>query len=374
MNAVLIDDEKMVLNYLEELLQDYETINVIGTFTNPHAGKDFIETEAVDIVFLDINMPEYNGMEIAKDIRKTNPDLMIIFVTAHDEYAVDSFEVQATDYVVKPILKERIDKTIARIQTKMADLHKEPALIINLFNNIQFNFLNKQPVSIQFNMAKVQQLFLYLLHYQSRLVRKEELIDMLWPNLEERKAFSQLYNAIYMIRKEIAPYEENISITTYSDSYKVELNHTVTDVREFEASIPLLPPLTEQSITSYEELLVLYKGNYLEGYDYEWADGERYRLQTLWVNIALDVARWYDEKKEYDKLNNLCKRICDIEPITEQAYLYLMKIAAKRNENSSVHYYYTKLKNELEKEIQEKPNDELQEWYHTWQENVSSII
>src|SRR5690625_3369011 len=133
MKAVLIDDEKMVLTYLEELLSDYETINVVGTFTNPQDGKEFIETEKVDVAFLDINMPEYNGMEIAKDIRKTNPDLMIIFVTAHDEYAIDSFEVQATDYVVKPILKERIDKTIKRIQIKMDKIYKETNIRINLY-------------------------------------------------------------------------------------------------------------------------------------------------------------------------------------------------------------------------------------------------
>src|SRR5690625_2801800 len=347
MKAVLIDDEKMVLNYLEELLGNYDTINVVGTFTNPHAGKEFIEKEGVDVAFLDINMPEYNGMEIAKDIRKTNPDLMIIFVTAHDEYAIDSFEVQATDYVVKPILKERIDKTIKRIQIKMDKIYKEPTLRINLFGQTQFKFLNKERISVQFKMAKVQQLFLYLLHFQTRLVRKEELIDMLWPNLEETNAFSQLYNAIYMIRKEIAPYDENISIQTYADSYKLELNHTVTDVREFEANIPLLPSLNEGSIKSYEETLELYKGNYLEGYHYEWADGERYRLQTLWINIALDIAKWYDENKEYSKLRKLCHKICKIEPLTEQAYLYLMKLAADRNENSSVHYYYTNLSNEL---------------------------
>src|SRR5699024_6509572 len=126
--------------------------------------------------------------------------------------------------------------------------------------------------AIHFKMTKVQYLFLYLLHNRSNVVRKEYLLDTLWGDLEEKNAFSQLYNAVYILRKELEPYKRYIKIMTFSDSYQLDITNTVVDVDAFEAAIPTLPILDEHTYGIYQQTVDMYTGNFLNEYDYLWIE------------------------------------------------------------------------------------------------------
>lgn len=99
MKAILIDDEQLALDLLERNLNNIGSIEVIGTHTDPMEGKKDILQKDVDIIFLDIHLPEVNGMELAEQIIEKKPYLPIIFVTAFNEYAVKAFELNALDYI-----------------------------------------------------------------------------------------------------------------------------------------------------------------------------------------------------------------------------------------------------------------------------------
>src|SRR5690625_686345 len=227
MKVILIDDEQSALDFLDSILQDYEDVEVVGKYLNPLDGLEKLDEVPIDIVFLDINLPGGYGINIAKQLNEIYPDLHIVIVTANNQFAVNVFEVDALDYIVKPITKERLYKTFGRIYKKMKELPFETKAMITMFNKVQFILPNEEPIPIQFNLIKTQHVFIYLLHYRTKLVRKEELIELLWKNLDEKKAYSQLYNAIYMIRKRLAPYRKYITISTYSDSYRLELKDTI---------------------------------------------------------------------------------------------------------------------------------------------------
>ncbi len=368
MKVILIDDEQNALDYLDDLLHEYTNIEIVGKYLNPLDGLEKLEEELIDVVFLDINLPGGYGINIAKQLNELYPDLHIVFVTAYNQYAVNAFEVDALDYIVKPVTKERLDKTFERITQNTITLPSEANLKITMFNKVQFNLPEEDPVLMQFKLTKTQHVFIYLLHFRTKLVRKDELIDLLWDDLDEKRAYSQLYNAIYIIRKELAPYEKYISITTYSDSYRLELNHTVVDVEQFEFSLPTLPRLDENSLEQFIKVIELYKGDYLVGYDYYWADNERYRLQMLWVNVSLDLVAWYYAQKMFDEATALSLEISTISPLTEDAYFYLMKISAEKEVNSAVHFHFSRLKEVLGREIQEAPSQKIDIWYNTWRE------
>lgn len=368
MNVVLIDDEQSALDYLEDLLMMHDDIHIIGKYLNPFKGIDHILATDVTIVFLDINMSVFNGIDVAAVLKEKKPDVQIVFVTAYDDYALDAFEVAAVDYLMKPVLKERLDKTLTQVRKLAGKDPVDPTMKITLFHKVQFIPPGREGVSIQFNMAKVQQLFIYMLYNRTRLVRKEQLIDMLWEELEEKRALSQLYNAIYMIRKQLAPYEKFINITTYADSYRLNVSNTVIDVDLFEDKIAALPTLSDKNFQHHQEVIDYYTDNYLIDYDYLWVENERYRLQTLWVNVTLDLLHWYFTQEKYEEAMKLCLRICHIAPITEEAYFYLMKISAKKEAHSSVHYHFSQLSETLYREIQMAPNQKIINWYESWRE------
>lgn len=372
LRVVLIDDEQNALDYLSELLLPYDDIEVVGAYSNPVTGIERILQDGVDLVFLDINMPDFSGIDVATELRKHNQNIFIVFVTAHDQYAIEAFDVEASDYVMKPVLTDRLHETIMRIRKYRGSDITEPELKITMLQRIQFILSNGEPVPIHFNMTKIQHLFIYLLHNRSRLVRKEHIVDMLWDDLEEKNAFSQLYNAIYIMRKELEPYEKFIEITTFSDSYRLDLTNTIVDVDEFEQAIPKLPPINETTYETHQQILDIFSGNYLTDYDYLWVENERYRLQTLWVNVALDLLHWYYIEEKYDAATNLCVTISEIAPLTEAAYFYLMKISDEREADSAVHYHYSQLQEVLYREIQEKPSEKIVEWYENWRKDKNN--
>lgn len=142
LKACLIDDEELALKYLEKLLLETHEIDVIGTFLEP---KEFLRTvtEAKpDVVFLDIEMAMMNGLELAEEIQMINPSIQIIFVTAYEMYAVKAFELNALDYIVKPLQRQRIAGTVARIKERYMETNKlesEPvsAPVICSFGQLQ---------------------------------------------------------------------------------------------------------------------------------------------------------------------------------------------------------------------------------------------
>jgi DNA-binding LytR/AlgR family response regulator len=113
--AVIIDDENLAIEELKYLVSQNKSIEVIGTFTNPLHALDFLKNHSVDVVFLDIQMPMKSGLELAKDIMHLIKSPKIIFVTAYDTYAIDAFNVNAIDYILKPTSQERLDQAVNKV-------------------------------------------------------------------------------------------------------------------------------------------------------------------------------------------------------------------------------------------------------------------
>ncbi len=115
LTCVIVDDEPPAIRLLEKYASKVSFLELKNTFTNPLEALQFIEKEKIDLVFLDIQMPEITGIQLSKIINgKTN----IIFTTAYPQFAIESYEVSATDYLLKPIEFDRFYKAVLKIQQK----------------------------------------------------------------------------------------------------------------------------------------------------------------------------------------------------------------------------------------------------------------
>ena len=114
MNCIIVDDEPLARKAIEKLVHQTENLEVIASFNGAEATKAFLATNAIDLVFLDIQMPGKNGFELLSSIEGKSPE--VIFTTAYDEYAIKAFEFNALDYLLKPIDSERLKDTIHRIE------------------------------------------------------------------------------------------------------------------------------------------------------------------------------------------------------------------------------------------------------------------
>jgi len=104
MNCIIVDDEPLAREAMKLLIEEAECLQLVGSFNSAATASDFMEQHVVDLVFLDIQMPGITGIEFARTISKRT---LVIFTTAYTEYALDSYEVDAIDYLIKPAEAER---------------------------------------------------------------------------------------------------------------------------------------------------------------------------------------------------------------------------------------------------------------------------
>ena len=113
-SCIIVDDEPTAREIIEDHLSKIETVKVVGSCAGATEAFTIINTQKVDLIFLDINMPQISGLSFARSINK---NIKIIFTTAYREYAIDGFDLQAVDYLLKPISFERILRAVNSFYT-----------------------------------------------------------------------------------------------------------------------------------------------------------------------------------------------------------------------------------------------------------------
>ena len=115
--AYLVDDEPLAIERLSRLLAVTKRIEIAGSATKPLVALDYLRTHAVDLLFLDIEMPELTGLDL---IAKLESPPLLIFTTAYNEYALQAFEANSVDYLLKPVDPERLSRALDKIELMMA--------------------------------------------------------------------------------------------------------------------------------------------------------------------------------------------------------------------------------------------------------------
>jgi two-component system, LytTR family, response regulator len=128
--CMIIDDERLARQEMRKLLDSYLQIEIVDEAQNADEAIEKIHKSKPDLIFLDIQMPGKNGFELLSELEYTPA---VIFVTAYDEYALNAFEINALDYVLKPVDETRLQKAISKLQDKIIEKHKtaSPELEIN---------------------------------------------------------------------------------------------------------------------------------------------------------------------------------------------------------------------------------------------------
>ena len=140
--AIIVDDERLARKELSLLLSEYPNIKIVGETANVSTAQNLINNLNPDLIFLDIQMPGESGFDLINTI---STSAQIIFVTAFDEYAIRAFEINALDYLLKPVNPSRLKEAISRLdsqpkneETKLRKLGPDDRLLIVINNKLQF--------------------------------------------------------------------------------------------------------------------------------------------------------------------------------------------------------------------------------------------
>jgi len=118
--TIIVDDEKLAIQGLQVRLQPFDDVEVIDTCSNGREAIRKIKTEKPDLVFLDIQMPGFDGFSVVKGVMEIEPPLFV-FVTAFEEHAIRAFEANAVNYLMKPVDEDRLADTIERVRQRLAE-------------------------------------------------------------------------------------------------------------------------------------------------------------------------------------------------------------------------------------------------------------
>ena len=122
MNCIIVDDEPLARKAIQKLVNQTENLEVIASFNGAEATTEFLAKNTIDLIFLDIQMPGVNGIEFARTVPKNT---LVVFTTAFHEFASESYDVDAIDYLIKPVKLERFQKAVEKAQTYCKLFHTD---------------------------------------------------------------------------------------------------------------------------------------------------------------------------------------------------------------------------------------------------------
>ncbi|EZP82060.1 MULTISPECIES: LytR/AlgR family response regulator transcription factor [Novosphingobium] len=128
LRTLIVDDEPLAVERMQVICSRIEGISVIGTASDGQAALRLIDALTPDLVLLDLTMPETDGLTVARTLGGRPDAPAVIFVTAHDEFAVEAFDLDAVDYVLKPVAPDRLQRAVTRVVSRRGERAQVPAL------------------------------------------------------------------------------------------------------------------------------------------------------------------------------------------------------------------------------------------------------
>ncbi|SDI89108.1 response regulator [Proteiniclasticum ruminis] len=353
MKYVLIDDERLAVEHLKVLLLKTGKIKEehLVTFTNPMDAIHYIEKEKPQVVFADIEMPMVSGITLASRVRSSCPGIEVIFVTAHKQYAVEAFEQYALDYLLKPLMLERVKKTVERIEERLKEKSvvsplDSPKILIKLMGDAG-TFKEGMMLDYKWRSGKIRELFVFLLHNRHRFVSKYEIFETLIPEEDPDKSAATLNMILYRLRNKLQQHDLPIVIKFQDDAYKLVYPDEVqVDVDLWEQHLKTTPIITEKNLSTCLNYIALAEGPYLKNLDYPWLADQHEIYQEKFLERLRKIGDFYFNHRYYEDALEIYRKIYHVEPLNEWLNVRLLELLRLLRNNRA--------KNKLYEDIQKK--------------------
>lgn len=369
--TIIVDDEKLSLQHLQRKLNDFDNVEVVKAFTN--ATDVLKEMRRIDFntAFLDIEMPGLNGLELAEIIYDWNSDIQIVFCTAFRDYAVQAFELHSIDYLLKPLLTDRLQKTITRLErqltassnTEAKNKHIDSLLRVKCFGEF---VVYEDDSPVKWRTAKARELFAFFIANHQTYIHRDSIIYAIWPDIEYGKAKVQLHTSISYLRKTLKSIGYPDALTFLNECYAMELDKFQCDAIELEQAFHDHTTVNEDNIAFLEYVVDRYKGDYMEQNGYEWALPKVEYYRTLYMQLLQKIIAYYDMKigTEQKKITYL-HRLLQYSPYSEHIIQQLMNCYMDMgNRGKAITIYHTFANNLLE-DLGITPDQTTQKLYET---------
>lgn len=308
-------------------------------------------------------MGEMNGLEVAEIIMSELGNVEIIFVTAYSEYAVKAFEVNAIDYLLKPIQENRLKKAISRLkESSIYDKgERENSLKVYSFNG--FQVINEKGEALSWRTQKSKELFAYLWIKNGKIASKDSIIEKIFNGRSLDKASTLLHTTIYQLRRALKKLGHKNAIVYLQEGYKLDLD-IKSDLEE------LLDIIKKESYNSkdIERILEIYKGDLLkEGYP--WAMEIQQTYRHLVFKAIENFAEGELKNQRFSPVLKIAlDKLYEIDPFNDSLVAMIIYYYGKKKEQVSLEKFFERYERELWEEIHLTPSQRVIEIYNKYKQ------
>ncbi|WP_340021328.1 response regulator [Paenibacillus sp. FSL K6-1096] len=362
LRTIIVDDEQPSLKRLSRILSESGEIEVCQTFQNPLMAYEYVRENPVDVAFLDISMPEVHGMNLSRQIHELYPAMDIVFVTGYEEYALQAFDINATDYILKPVSAERVRQALDKIQRRPVRPQAEPMLEVYMFGGFKLVHPGPDRRPLKLRSPKTEELFAFLLYKRS--VSRDEIMDTLWSGFDSDKASNNLNSNLYYIRKAISDSGLKVCLLAGRNEVQIVENSLSCDLYVFEQVLREIRLGGDGRKERLKQAAAWYTGPFLKGKTYEWAGTKARRLEQDYMELLELAARLFLEQHEVEQALQAYEQILLTDALREDIAVHVLRLLIGLGRTSEAIRRYRKLEEVLLQELGTQPGAPIRELMH----------
>jgi len=326
MKAIVVDDEWLVAEQIDRMLVN-AGVKVLGRCMNPHEALGMAKTLQPDVLFLDIEMPELSGLEIAERVYADKLDMEVVFITAYNQYALDAFRVNALDYLLKPVMEEDLQRSLERIGHRkqprggaVGSGGQRTAVVASLFGKFALH-LDGGSEPVRWVTSKCAELFAYmLLQPREKEVSKWELIEALWPAQNGEKASINLRSTVSRVNKTLRDCRSGMALASVRNGYRLVLSDEAPAVDATELEFVVLEAFEPDTdnLVNLEQLIHRCNQPLLQEFDSVWCEPYRKQYRQYFLHLGKRLLLYYERAEmEPFKALRLADQLVEHDPYDE---------------------------------------------------------
>jgi two-component system, LytTR family, response regulator len=347
--AIVVDDEWYNIVEIVDLIEKTGFMIVEKQYENPIEALEELDKISPEVAFIDIEMPEIDGITLAEKLLEKNPTMIIVFITAWNQYAVQAFEINALDYIMKPINVERFNKMAERIKNEVALKQKSHSkeLKIQSFNKLEVSIDGKKVI---WQRTKAEELFAFLLMNNGNYVHKDTILEYLWPEYERSKALPILQTSICKIRNIFSDFKKEVLIDYKGSKYGLFLNAVEYDYAKLERAIANYSVTNIATYENLEKACKSFGNGFLTQQCYVWSMERSEEIRKKLERIMKEILYEYTSNQNFEKQLIVLELLVVLAPHEEEIYYKLLIILEKLGKYTEVVQRIQLIKNNFKQE------------------------
>ena len=290
MKTIVVDDESWMLRRFEMVSENLSDVQLVGSFRNPLEALAFAKENTVELAFLDVEMPEMNGLDLAEHLRKVDPQIIIIFISAYENYIAEAFRKKTADYyLLKPYDAQDIEEVVERARLLSRRLQKKVS--VRTFGRFEL-FVDDTPIAFSDDLSR--EVLALLVDRRGGVISDEDACQTLLPDLDEPERTTRYHEAVSHMRDTLGDARLGGLVVQNDGGIFLNTHDLEIDLNKY--------------LEGDMKAVLQYNDDYMQGY--AWAESRRQDLLRQW-NLVNRLA-------ETQTRNRLCAsiRYLDDEPLT----------------------------------------------------------